>query len=286
LAGKYIKMAAQKGIDSMNTKPPLSSPSGTIGSFRRRNRGRQNTIAIIAGILLVGGLALLIYWMTLPGKPINLLLATETPTPTLTFTPTSTNTPTPTFTETPSPTITLTPTFSAPFTYTVQDGDSLAVIADKFTLGNDAIPLILLLNPYVVPSDPNQIPTGIDPTTQIVIPGQVILLPNPDMQLPTATPIPPNLPRGTKLEYTVQSGDSLGAIADKFNSTIDDIIKENNITDPNALFVGQVLTIPVNMVTPTATRPPTSTPITPGPGTVLPTGTSTPINAAPATATP
>jgi LysM repeat protein len=160
----------------------------------------------------------------------------------------------------------------------VQDGDSLAVIAEKFVLGEDAIPLILLLNPYVVPTDPEQPATGIDPTTQIVIPGQVILLPNPDMQLPTATPIPPNLPRGTKLEYTVASGDSLGAIADKFNSTIDAIIEENNIDNPNSLFVGQVLQIPVNLVTPTATRPPTSTPITPGPGTVLPTGTSTPIN--------
>jgi LysM repeat protein len=270
----------------MNIKPPTSSPAGTIGSFRKRNRGRQNTIAIIAGVLLVGGLALLIYWMTLPGKPINLLLATETPTPTLTFTPTNTNTPTSTSTVTPSPTITSTPTFSAPFTYTVQDGDSLAVIAEKFALGEDAIPLIILLNPYVVPDDANQAPTGIDPTTQIVIPGQVILLPNPDMQLPTATPIPPNLPRGTKLEYVVASGDSLGAIADKFNSTIDAIIEENNIDNPNNLFVGQVLQIPVNLVTPTATRPPTSTPITPGPGTFLPTGTSTPINAAPATATP
>lgn len=269
----------------MTNLTPPSSPSGTINSFRRRNRGRQNVVAIVAGVLLVGGLALLIYWMTLPGKPINRLLATETPTPTLTYTPTSTNTPTPTFTETPSPTITTTPTFSAPFTYTVQDGDSLALIAEKFALGNDAIPLILLLNPYVVPTDPAQFATGIDPTTLNVIPGQVILLPNPDMQLPTATSIPPNLPRGTKLDYVVQSGDSLGAIADKFNSTIDDIIKENNITDPNALFVGQVLVIPVNMVTPTATRPPTSTPITPGPGTFLPTATFTPINAAPS-ATP
>ncbi|GAB4499837.1 MAG: hypothetical protein OHK003_17370 [Anaerolineales bacterium] len=265
----------------MTYKPPSSiPPMGSMSGLRKKNRGRQNAIVAVAGVLLLGGLALLIYWMTLPGKPINLLLATETPTPTLTFTPTNTNTPTPTLTETPSPTITLTPTFSAPFTYTVQDGDSLAVIAEKFALGNDAIALILLLNPYVAPSDPNQIPTGIDPTTQIVIPGQVILLPNPDMQLPTATPIPPNLPRGTKLEYTVASGDSLGAIADKFNSTIDDIIKENNITNPNSLFVGQVLTIPVNMVTPTATRPPTSTPITPGPGTVLPSASPTPINAA------
>ena len=270
----------------MTIRTPSTPPSGTIGSYRKRNRGRQNAIVIVAGVLLLGGLALLIYWMTLPGKPINLLLATETPTPTLTYTPTNTNTPTPTFTETPSPTITFTPTFSAPFTYTVQDGDSLAVIAERFNLGEDAIPLILLLNPYVVPTDPAQFPQGVDPTTLNVIPGQVILLPNPDMQLPTATPIPPNLPRGTKIDYVIQSGDSLGAIANAFNSTIDDIMKENNITDPNALFVGQVLVIPVNMVTPTATRPPTSTPITPGPGTVLPTGTSTPINAAPATATP
>ncbi|MBI3169275.1 MAG: LysM peptidoglycan-binding domain-containing protein [Chloroflexi bacterium] len=270
----------------MTIRTPSTPPSGIIGSYRRRNRGRQNTITIIAGVLLVGGLALLIYWMTLPGKPINLMLATETPTPTLTFTPTNTNTPTPTFTETPSPTITSTPTFSAPFTYTVQDGDSLAVIAEKFALGEDAIPLMLLLNPYVVPTDPNKLPTGIDPTTLYVNPGQVILLPNPDMELPTATPIPPNLPRGTKLEYVVQSGDSLGAIANKFNSTIDDIMEENSLTDPNALFVGQVLVVPVNMVTPTATRPPTSTPVTPGPGTVLPSATSTSINAAPATATP
>jgi LysM repeat protein len=106
------------------------------------------------------------------------------------------------------------------------------------------------------------------------------------MQLPTATPIPPNLPRGTKLDYVVQSGDSLGAIANKFNTTIEAILEENNITDPNALFVGQTLIIPVNLVTPTATRPPTSTPVTPGPGTVLPTGTSTPINVPAVTNTP
>lgn len=264
-----------------NNFSPSRPPTGTINSFRRRNRGRQNAVVIIAGLLLLGGLALLIYWMTLPGKPINRMLATETPTPTVTFTSTNTTTPSPTLTETSTPTITFTPTFSAPFTYTVEDGDSLAVIADKFTLGDDAIPLILLLNPFNPDTG-----VGIDPTTQIVIPGQVILLPNPDMQLPTATLVPPNLPRGTKIDYVVQSGDSLAAIADKFNSTIDDIIAENGIDNPNALFVGQVLTIPVNMVTPTATRPPTSTPVTPGPGTLLPTNTSTPINAVPATSTP
>jgi len=256
----------------MNNRPSLSS--SPMGSLRKR-RGRNNTVFIIAGVLVLAGLGVLIYWLLQPGRALNSLIATETPTPTITPSPTNTNTPTPTSTETPTPTITFTPTFSAPFTYTVQEGDSLTVIGAKFNLGDDAIELILLLNPY---SETETGAIGIDPTTQIVIPGQVILLPYPGMPLPTATTIPPNLPRGTIVEYTVKSGDSLGGIANLFNSTIEAISTENEITDPNALFVGQLLRVPVNMVTPTATRPPTSTPITPGPGTVLPTSTSTPIN--------
>lgn len=258
----------------MSNIPPLSSPSGSLGSFRRRKRTNSNMIIIIASILVLVGLGVLIYWLLLPGKPLNTLIATETPTPTVTNTPTSTNTSTPTSTETPTATITFTPTFSAPFTYTVEDGDYIALLVEKFNLGDDGVALILLLNPYN-----EETGIGIDPTTQVIIPGQVILLPNPGMQLPTATPIPPDLPRGTKVDYTIQAGDSLGSIADKFNSTIDDIIAENGITNPNELFVGQQLVIPVNMVTPTPTFPPTSTPVTPGPGTSLPTLTLTPINA-------
>ena len=257
----------------MNNRPSLSA--SPIGSLRKR-RGRNNTVFIIAGVLVLAGLGVLIYWLLQPGRPLSNLIATETPTPTITPSPTNTNTPTSTSTETQTPTITFTPTFSAPFTYTVQDGESLTVIAAKFNLGDDAIALMLLLNPYNADKG-----IGIDPSTQIVIPGQVILLPNPDMPLPTSTPVPPNLPRGTKIEYTVQTGDSLGGIANLFNSTVEAIATENNITDPNALFVGQLLVIPVNLVTPTATRPPTSTPITPGAGTFLPTATSTSINAIP-----
>ncbi|HCB01374.1 MAG TPA: hypothetical protein DEP19_03235 [Anaerolineae bacterium] len=142
-------------------------------------------------------------------------------------------------------------------------------------MGDNAIELILILNPYNLTEDGF---IGVDPTTQIVVPGQVILLPYPGMPLPTATPLPPDLRPGTLIEYIVKAGDSLGGIANLFNSTIEAISTENSITDPNALFVGQLLRIPVNLVTPTATRPPTSTPITPGPGTVLPTATFTPIN--------
>ena len=264
----------------MNNKPPITpaSSSDVINAYRkRRQRKSPNIIYIAAGVLVLGGLGLLIYWLvSTPNNPISNMLATETPTPTITPSPTNTNTPTSTPTETPTATITPTATFSAPFTYTVQEGDYLALIVEKFNLGEDGVELILLLNqPF---ADANGNSGGIDPAAQVIIPGQVILLPYPGMPLPTATPIPANLVKGTKVEYFVKAGDSLGGIAALFNSTIDDIIKENNITDPNALFVGQLLVIPVNMVTPTATRPPTITPITPGPGTVLPTVTFTPIN--------
>jgi|SRR5688572_2893067 len=255
----------------MNNKPVL--PSSPISSLRKR-RGKNNTIYIIAGVLVLIGLGALIYFLLQPGRALNSLIATETPTPTITPSPTNTATPSPTSTETPTPTITFTPTFSAPFTYTVQEGEYLALIVEKFALGDDAIPLTLLLNPYNPETG-----VGIDPSTGIVIPGQVILLPYPGMELPTATPIPPNF-RGT-IEYTVQAGDSIGGIAARFNSTVDAILEENGITNPNSLLIGQVILVPVNLVTPTATRPPTSTPITPGPGTFLPTATSTSINAVP-----
>ena len=180
---------------------------------------------------------------------------TLTPSPTLTLTPTATLTPTLTSTVTETATVTATATRNAPYFYTVQEGDYLATIAEKENLGPDGVALILLLNPYTEEG----VDGSIDPTTQIVYPGQQILLPNPGLPLPTSTPIPADLQRGTKLTYIVQAGDTLAGIASLFNSTMDDIIAENNLDDPNAIFVGQQLTIPVNQVTATATFPPTST---------------------------
>ena len=231
------------------------STSSVIDKYRRRRQ--QNQVFIVWGgavLLILIGIILLIVWLTGPSKPLATLFATETPTPTLTYTPTLTTTPTETPTVTATFTETPTPTRSAPYTYTVQEGDFLATIVENQNLGDDGVALILLLNPYN-PEDG----TGIDPTTQIIYPGQEILLPYPGMPLPTATPIPADLQRGTKLSYTVQAGDTLAGIAALFNSTVDDIITENELDDPNAIFVGQQLTIPTNLVTATATFPPTST---------------------------
>ena len=252
--------------------------SGSTSSFKpltpRKKRPQlgSSLFVAVAVLFVLGGLYLLGTALIGPGKPISNMLATDTPTPTVTFTPTSTSTPTITPTETLPPTITFTPTPSAPFQYTILEGDYLATIVEKFALGPDGIALILLLNPYDEVSS-----TGIDPATSIVYPGQVIWIPFPGMPLPTATPIPADLPRGTKLTYTVQAGDTLGGIAAKFNSTIDAIIAENKLDNPNALFVGQQLIIPANIVTATATRPPTSTPITTTPTFLFtPTGTKSP----------
>ena len=44
--------------------------------------------------------------------------------------------------------------------------------------------------------------------------------------------------------YTVQSGDSLSAIAARFNTTVQALAQANHITDANMIFVGQVLMIP------------------------------------------
>jgi LysM repeat protein len=245
----------------MNNRPPISSsPSSSINSYRkRRKRGNPNIIYIIAGVLILGGVITLIAWLSGPGKPIGKLFATETSTPTQTFTPTNTSTPTSTSTPTVTATITPTATFSTPFNYTVQDGDYLELIAQNYNLGEEGIELILLLNPFSGLDEATGYPKGVDPLTQNILPGQVILLPNPGMKLPTSTSVSFDLPKGQKVEYTVRSGDSLGKIAALFNSTAEDIITANEITDPNAIQAGQILIIPVNMVTPTATRPPTST---------------------------
>lgn len=264
----------------MNNRPPISSSSSSssISSLRnRKQRGGPNYILIAAIILVLVGIALLVLWMLEPGRPLNTLIATETATPTLTFTPTLTNTPTETPTVTATATVTFTPTFSTAFNYTVQQGDYLELIVQKYNLGDDGVAWILLLNPYGG-IDARGFPIGVDPTTQNILPGQVITLPAPGAPFPTSTPVPADLPRGTKIDYIVQAGDSLGLIASLFNSTIDDIMKENELTDANAIKVGDLLVIPVNMVTPTPTRPPTSTPVTPGPGTSLPTATITPVN--------
>jgi LysM repeat protein len=220
------------------------SAQDVIDSYRKRQQQAQRApimLGIAAGLLVVG-VAVIIFWLVGPGLPAISFLATDTPTPTITFTATATATPTEIPTETPTatttPTETLTPTASGPFVYEVIEGDSLFTIAEKFKV--DLLVLIAINN--------------LDSTNPVIRVGDKLTIPGPDTQLPTASPIPLSLRRGTLIDYIVQTGDSLAIIAEKFNSTVEDIVKENDLDDPNNIFVGQKLVIPVNLVTPLPTN--------------------------------
>ena len=229
---------------TQRTSPRLNA-NETIQHYRRR-RGRTMPVlfAGLAVILLVGGVILIVSWLTGGNLPASLtaFLFTPTPTATLTSTPIP---PTPTLapTGTPSeiPTETLTPTPERPFTYTVELGDTLFGIAEKFDLD------VLVLMAANAITDPGALSVG-----------QQLTIPPADTELPTATSLPDNLRPGTLIEYTVQLGDTLQSIASEFNSTAERIAEENDIEDVNQISVGQVLRVPVKIVTPTPT--PTITP--------------------------
>lgn len=50
-------------------------------------------------------------------------------------------------------------------------------------------------------------------------------------------------------EYKVKSGDTLNGIAKKFNVSVDEIVKANNIKNKNMIYVGQILKIPAKTTT-------------------------------------
>ena len=61
---------------------------------------------------------------------------------------------------------------------------------------------------------------------------------------PTPTPTPAPAPNGET--YEVQSGDTLSAIAERFGTTIDALVEANELDDPDAIFPGDELVIPVD----------------------------------------
>ncbi len=213
---------------------------------RRRERMVPFLLGALAVVLLVVGVFLVVIWFTgdsPPALPAFLRSDTETPEPTRTPQP-ATATLEPSQTSEPSET----PTPTGPITYVVEEGDSLDSIADQFGVSIDQL---IAANNLV---DPNNI--GV---------GSQLIIPDPESELPTETPLPETLVPGTTIEYVVKSGDSLLAIAVRFNSTVDAISEANDLDPTEVLFVGLKLIIQVNIVTPVPTDTPSPFTATPSP---------------------
>jgi murein DD-endopeptidase MepM/ murein hydrolase activator NlpD len=65
--------------------------------------------------------------------------------------------------------------------------------------------------------------------------------------------------------YTVQEGDTLGAIAQAYGVSIEDLMAANGLTDPNVLGVGQTLVIPTGPQSTPTTVPSTDASPEPSP---------------------
>jgi LysM repeat protein len=59
------------------------------------------------------------------------------------------------------------------------------------------------------------------------------------------------------IEYVVRPGDTLTSIAERFGTTVEAIAAANNLANPDIIFVGQVLFIPVEGPVPVPPCPPT-----------------------------
>ena len=78
----------------------------------------------------------------------------------------------------------------------------------------------------------------------------------PPIYYPPVTPPPANC------TYVVQPGDTLGKIAYRYGTTVSALVSANNITNPNLIYSGQVLTLPGCATTPPPpppAPPPTTT---------------------------
>ena len=101
-----------------------------------------------------------------------------------------------------------------PLSYVIQPGDSLSALADRWSTTVQA-----LADANGI-SDPNLIQVGME------------------LRLPRGRAVLP------PIEYTVQPGDTLGAIASQFDSTTATLMQFNELSDANLLRIGQTLRIP------------------------------------------
>jgi LysM repeat protein len=228
---------------------PVPAASGRLGRVRspgERGRRSSRLVSVLLGLALISTLVAFGIAAGFIRLPSGVPIAAVTPTPTATVSPTSTPTDTPSATPSPTSTPTTVPTPSASAAtgevlHVVQAGETLTSIA---LLYNVSVADIVARNGI---TDPNSIVVG----QTLVIPlggASPSVAPTPTAPAsgpPTITPKPTKTPTPTSFVYVVQAGDTLSAIATKFNVTVQAILDANpDITDPNVIFVGQKIIIP------------------------------------------
>lgn len=240
-----------------------NSPQSVIESYKRRQKILPWVIGILAVLLVGAGIVILVMSFSQGGSFLApAATATETATSTKLVLPPTATVPSPTVTatntQTLTPTLTMTMTPAGPFEYTVQINDTCWDLAIRFKVDLAAL---MALNNLT--------------DTCLLNPGQKIMIPGPGQVLPSATPMDiSKLLPGAQIDYIIQLGDSLRAIALKFNSTQASILLLNpTITDANKLDAGLKIQIKVNIATPVPTAVPTSTSATK----LAPSATSTPV---------
>ena len=107
-------------------------------------------------------------------------------------------------------------------TYVVQRGDTLTYIASRFkTTVDELVKLNDIQNP------------------NLIYVGEILKIPTVKDIKRTAS-VSENM---HTLTYVVRDGDTLTSIARRFNTTVNEIAKLNNISDKNLIYIGQVLKI-------------------------------------------
>ena len=113
-------------------------------------------------------------------------------------------------------------------TYTVQSGDTLSQIALQYHCTvSELVALNHILN------------------SNLIYPGEVLYLPTSTSTTSTThASHTSSTPSHTSATYTVQSGDTLSQIAALYHCTISQLVRLNNISNPNLIYSGEVLTVP------------------------------------------
>jgi LysM repeat protein len=135
------------------------------------------------------------------------------------------------------------------FTYTVVAGDTLATIAARFGTTPEAISQLNSL------ADPNALTLG----QKLQIPGAAAAGQGTTAQPATgaAAASASGATGGETTAYTVQQGDTLGAIAKRYGTTTQAIVAANALANADSIKVGQKLTIPAGSGSGAAVAPST-----------------------------